>query len=181
MTPDKQLKLIAIVLPEPLASFVREQQKFISETWGCRQALRTPPHITLIPPLKLTDKEILAVESIVYDMSQNHSVFILNINGFDAFKPRVVFIKPDLPEDLKLLQSNLEKGISKRFPGLLENDRDFHPHITLAYRDVTPEKFKEIWKHFRRKEFNTSVKVDRIQILDHTKEGWIKGKSYVLR
>jgi len=63
---------------------------------------------------------------------------------------------------------------------LLENDRAFHPHITLAYRDVTPEKFEEIWKHFRRKEFSTSVEIDQIQILDHIQHVWVEGKSYVL-
>ena len=180
MTPDKQLKLIAIVLPEPLASYVREQQVFISETWGCRHALRTPPHITLIQPLKLTAPEYLIVESIVGEITQRQSSFVLNVNGFGAFKPRVIYIKPDLPAELKLLQSNLEKEISKSLPGKLDNDRSFHPHITLAHRDVKMELFPEMWRYFKNKELKLSVPIEEVSILDHTTKGWITNINFAL-
>ena len=95
-----QLKLIAIVLPEPLFSFVREQQKYISDTWGCRHALRTPPHITIMPPLSLSNNEVTILEGIAKDAAKRIESFTLHISGYGAFKPRVVFLQPDLPEEL---------------------------------------------------------------------------------
>src|SRR5687768_2551403 len=92
---ETQLKLVAIVLPEPLFSYVRAEQTYIAETWGPRQSLRTPPHITIIPPLHLLPDEIARLNEIAKEIASANPMFELKVNGFGAFPPRVIFIKPN--------------------------------------------------------------------------------------
>ena len=111
---DTQLKLIAVVLPEPLFSYVKEQQNFIADTWGCCKALRTPPHITLIPPMSLKAEEILILESILSKIAEKNSRFVLDVNEYEAFRPRVVYLNTTLPKELSKLYSDLRNTIEKK-------------------------------------------------------------------
>src|SRR5687767_13566476 len=113
---DTQLKLIAVVLPEPLFSFVKEQQNFIADTWGCCKSLRTPPHITLIPPLSLKMEEIDILESILSTIAVKNNPFVLEVNQYEAFKPRVVYLNTPTPKGLSKLYSELRHTIEKKIP-----------------------------------------------------------------
>jgi 2'-5' RNA ligase len=64
----------------------------------------------------------------------------------------------------------LERGtpqLLRKFP-----DRPYHPHLTLAHRDVTPEQFRPIWNHFKDKSFDASFEVTGFWILNNTTSGW---------
>jgi len=179
---DTQLKLIAIVLPDPLFSLVREEQNFIARTWGCRQALRVPPHITLIPPLSIKEKESKELESIAKEVATHRKPFSIKINGYDTFSPRVIFLKPNFPYELGLLYTELRDAIVPKIPQALSRypDESFHPHITLAYRDLTPDQFKEMWKHYKNKKAKFLIDINQFNILVNTEEGWMIESTYEL-
>lgn len=179
---DKQLKLIAIVLPEPLFSLVREEQNFIAKTWGCRQALRVPPHVTIIPPLSVKEKEVKELESIAKEVAGHRKPFSMKITGYDTFSPRVIFLKPNFPYELGLLYTNLRDAIIPKIPQALNRypDESFHPHITLAYRDLTPDQFKEMWRHYKNKKAKYTIDINQISILVNTEDGWVIESSYEL-
>src|SRR5689334_16324856 len=109
----QNLKLIAILIPDPLAAHVKAEQKYIADHFGPKHALRTPPHITLIPPLEVSDEEIKKIISIGKEISTQMQSFTLELNGFGAFNPRVVFIKvienKILNNLYRLWRENLEK------------------------------------------------------------------------
>jgi 2'-5' RNA ligase len=179
---DKQLKLIAIVLPEPLFSMVREEQNFIAKTWGCRQALRVPPHITLIPPLSVKEKESKEIESVTKEVAAHRKPFTMKITGYDTFSPRVIFLKPNFPYELGLLYNSLRDSIIPKIPQALNRypDESFHPHITLAYRDLTPDQFKEMWRHYKNKKAKYLFDVNQISILVNTEDGWVIENTFQL-
>jgi len=180
--PDKQLKLIAIVLPEPLFSFVRDEQNYIASTWGPRQALRVPPHITLIPPLSVGEAESNDLKSIATEVASHRKPFLLKIHGYDTFSPRVIFLKPNLTYELGLLYTNLRDMVLPRIPQAMNRypDESFHPHITLAYRDLTPDQFREMWKYFKPRKAKYSVEINQFSILNNTEEGWVVESTYEL-
>ena len=57
MNQQSQLKLIALLLSETISQQVKKEQLYISKTWGPKHALRTPPHLTIIPPIDVTPGE----------------------------------------------------------------------------------------------------------------------------
>lgn len=179
---NTQLKLIAIVLPEPLFSMVREQQDFIAENWQCLHALRTPPHITIIPPIALTHTEINKVQEIAREIASKSNPFRLSVNEYGAFKPRVIFVKPDVPPGLSDLYNNWREALMKTFPHVLEKypDRPYHPHITLAHRDVDRKRFDEIWKYYKHKKIDMSIEINQFCVLAHSKAGWEIETTYFL-
>ena len=177
-----ELKLIAIVLPEPLFSVVREQQHYIAENWKSMHALRTPPHITIIPPLALTPVEIIKLQEMAREIASKCNPFRLSVNEYGAFKPRVIFMKPDVPPGLSYLFKNWRDALLKTIPHVLEKypDRPYHPHITLAHRDVDRQRFDEMWKYFKNKKIEMSIEINQCCILTHSKEGWQIETTYFL-
>jgi len=51
-------------------------------------------------------------------------------------------------------------------------DRTFIPHITLAYRDVEPEQFREIWNYYKNKQVKVEGEIKSFCLLENTREGW---------
>lgn len=179
---DKKLKLVAIVPPEPLYSFVKEEQNFIAQKWNARQALRTPPHITLIPPISLNEGESEELKRISQEIASKHPSFRLKVNRYDSFNPKVIYLKPSFPHALSVLYTDLLKMILANIPHAMQKYpyESFVPHITLAYRDLDPLRFKEVWKYYKNKKVNFAVDINRISILDNTADGWVISDSYEL-
>lgn len=169
-----QLKLLAIVLPEPAYSFVIEQQNYIASTWGPRHALRTPPHLTLIEPLALSANEITIIESLCSKAAASHTAFHIRVCGYGAFVPRVVFINPIIPTDLIQLQSEMRTKIQEIIPDVLKKyeERTFHPHITVAHRDMNTDQFEMMWGYFENLKLDLEFTIDRFHILGHRSTGW---------
>ena len=179
MQPEN-LKLIAVLIPDPVASVVKAEQQYIADHFGPKHALRTPPHITLIPPLEVKDAEIKKIISIGKEISTQIQSFRLELNGFGAFKPRVVFIKvienKMLNQLYRVWRNNLEKQATHllaRYP-----DRPYHPHLTLAHRDVTPQQFDAIWDWYKEKRFESEIQINSCWMLKNTAKGWEKEMEF---
>ncbi|MGZ5209988.1 MAG: RNA 2',3'-cyclic phosphodiesterase, partial [Kaistella sp.] len=48
----------------------------------------------------------------------------------------------------------------------------FHPHLTVAYRDLTFENFKKAWEEYEKKTFEDSFLVDKICLFKHDSQKW---------
>lgn len=183
--PDSktQLKLVAIVPPEPLFSFIREEQQYIADTWGPKKALRVPPHLTLLPPISVNEAELIVLESILKDAASSHKAFMLRVNGYDAFSPKVIFIKPNYPKALHLLYTDIIDTVIARIPHVMNKypDDTFHPHFTIAYRDLEPDIFRDVWKYFKNKKAKFTVPIQDISIFDKSDVGWTIGKKFALK
>jgi len=96
------------------------------------------------------------------------------LRGFGSFDPRVIFIHVEPSEALETLQRTLRKFCKEEL-GLFNADyRDlpFHPHITVAFRDLKREFYKKAWEEFREKSFTGSFLSDRIWLLKHDGKKW---------
>lgn len=168
------LKLIAILVPEPIRSQVVAEQHHIAIEWGPKHALRTPPHLTIIPPLSVDDKTDEILRDIAITVVQRTTPFNLQLHGYGAFKPRVVFIQPGESDALQDLYRQWRVLLERSTPQLLRKypDRPYHPHLTLAHRDVAPEQFRPMWNHYKDKSFEASFDVSGFWILNNTTSGW---------
>jgi 2'-5' RNA ligase len=56
--------------------------------------------------------------------------------------------------------------------------RPFHPHVTIAFRDLTKENFEQAWQHYSGKPFKESFAANSLSLLKLTGDGWIILKSF---
>jgi 2'-5' RNA ligase len=176
------LRLIAILPPETLSAYVRAEQQRIAETWGPRHALRTPPHITVIPPIEIGDDRIGTLEEIAAQLAPAHATFTLRLRGFGAFAPNVLYIRPVRNIELDELHRDWRRRLEETLPGVLARypDKPYRPHLTLAHRDVAEAQFHAMWAHYGEKRLDISFKVKSFAILDHSRSGWSVRREFTL-
>ena len=177
---EKHLRLLAILPPDPVFSHARQEQERISKTWGPHHALRTPPHVTVIPPLALETSELRLLNAIVEVIAPAIKSFPVALNGYGAFKPRVIFIQPEVSEPLMELYKICYQAVRSKLPHTLDQypDKPFHPHITLAHKDVSRTQFEKMWEYYSMHEYHASFMVDHYSVLRHENEGWKVEKEF---
>lgn len=148
---DKGVKkyFIAIVIPEPLRSEIEAIKLELKERFGLKGALRSPSHITLHRPFEWKQKKEAELISSLQAFARP-AAFSLQVNGFGFFEPRVIFAALEASVELDEFHNRLT-GYAKRELGLLNEAGDlrgFHPHITVAFRDLRKPLFYELQKEF---------------------------------
>ena len=105
------------------------------------------PHITLVGPLRIGDEEILI--DTVNEVCKKYELVKFNLDGFDNFENRVIYVKIKPSEELKKLRSELAEKLEK-FCELSEYDFDknFTFHATLVLKDIS-RKFDKIWEYLQ--------------------------------
>ena len=179
--PKKQhpLFFIAIVPPSPLREIMVEYKEYFRDNYQSKASLNSPPHITLHMPFKYPEKK---VESMLIDLEKvavESAPFEIELNGFSAFKPRVIYADVSQNNELLDLQKRVVDVCRKKLK--LDNanykDRGFHPHITLAFRDLRKPSFMEAWKEFEHKELKGSFLVNSFVLLKHDGKKWQQFKT----
>jgi 2'-5' RNA ligase len=165
---------IAIVPPEPIYEEIDKLKRFGFEKFGTKGALRSPPHITLhMPFLWKAEKENRLIDGLTA-FCKTQAAFDLMTNGFACFAPRVIFIAIGENNLLGDLQRKLVKFCRSEFKLLNANYRElpFHPHITIAFRDLKKAQFIEAWQEFQNKTFHSQFEVRTIALLRHDGSRW---------
>jgi 2'-5' RNA ligase len=172
--------MIAIIPPEPIYSNIIDEQEYIAQTWGPSHGLRTPPHITLIPPLYLTSAEVGLLYGIAGALSGAMHTFQIDLKNYASFKPRVVYIHPAENEHLFTLHGWWRESLLTTMAHVLEKypDRPYNPHLTLAHKDVTHPIFEKMWRHYANKSYQASFLAEHFSILQHEQKGWSEEKKF---
>lgn len=175
----ENLYFIAIVPPEPIYSQALQFKQYCKDQHNSKAALNSPPHITLHMPFKW--KETKEAELIVRleTFTVKQKSFQVKLTDFGAFEPRVIFINVEKDEILTGLQKNL-KRFCKTELNLFNADYKafaYHPHLTLAFRDLKKTEFYKAWEEFRNKKFEAVFTVDSITLLKHDGKTWKEFKS----
>ncbi len=172
------LYFIALIPPQPLKNEVQQIKEEFANTYNVYHALKSPPHITLIPPFKMHEQEISRLSEFLIHFASECSPFNLSLENYAAFKPRVIFIKPILNKNLSELFDGLNERFYESFPVGERSSRLFHPHLTIAFRDLKPNIFNRAWQDFKSKKFYASFSVDRVFLLKHNGKRWEEFKEY---
>lgn len=164
---------IALVAPGKINSRVLKWKNFFKEHYGCTAALKSPAHITLIPPFWM--KEALEADLInsINEFSSTKNKFEIIVKDFAAFIPRVIYVDVVKNEILNKLYGSLADFIyaANKYP-VKKEDRPFHPHVTLATRDLYKKAFYEAMEIFSTKKYEASWLVTGISLLRHNKKNW---------
>ena len=164
---------IAIVAPRSINEEVLRWKHFMRDHFGCQVALRSPAHITLVPPFWVNTSHQPDLEDAIEKFSSSRKGFLVQLHNFDAFKPKVIFLHVEPSEQLNALRADLENFLlSYTMFDFEPGNRDFHPHITIANRDLHKRDFFVAWDHFKNKTYRASFETDGITMMKHNGTQW---------
>jgi 2'-5' RNA ligase len=164
---------IAVVLPQDLDEKVLLWKKYMQEKYRCKVGLKSPAHITIVPPFWLESNMEEALLNDVDILAKDIYPFSLITNDFSAFKPRTIFIAVQKNTELDKLKQKADQHFSdKEHYKIKIETRQFHPHITIATRDLLKKDFYECWPFFETKEFKEEWEATGLSVLRHNKRNW---------
>jgi len=170
------LYFIAILLPDEVAAEINTFKRDFAERFHCRAALKVVPHITLKAPFHLLPAHHEKLVDWFKQLQLPQSPFSVELEHFQVFRKAnpVVFVQPILSLPLDALQQQVIDCFHQHFPEIPidKHEQNFHPHITIAYRDLSPSHFTEAWKEYSTKQYNGSFVVNRISLLQHNGSNW---------
>ncbi len=164
---------IALAAPENINQQVLKWKLWMKENHRCEAALRSPAHITLIPPFWMNPEQESELIHSLTEFSTARDPFPVQLNNFSNFSPRVIFIDVLTTKDLEALKNDLQHFLlsTNRFP-FGKDEHPFHPHITIATRDLYKKDFYEAWEHFKEKKYAAAWVAEGISLLRHNKKNW---------
>ena len=161
---------IAIVLPGELNKKVLKWKNFMHERFGCKVGLKSPAHITLIPPFWMHEEREQELIADINAVSSSTQPFTIAIKNFSAFKPRTIYVDVVMNEKLRSLKAAIDKFFSETDYKIKTEGRPFHPHITIATRDLYKKDFYDAWTLFETKKFQWEA--NALSLLRHNSKNW---------
>lgn len=167
------LLLIALLPDAPLRQRVRGLKEEMQLRFGAAHALKSPAHLTLQMPFRHGDPEGSGLIRHLEAFAKREQGFEVKLSGFDAFPPRVIFIR--------VVDHAPVIGLHARLRAMLLEEagleaaaitRDIHPHMTIATRDLTEPAFLQAWPEFRSRGFEASFGAHSLFLLRHNGRVW---------
>jgi 2'-5' RNA ligase len=167
-----QMYYVAIVCPKKIDEKVFQLKEWMRKQFGCMVALKSPGHITLIPPFWMDEERENELIETLQQFKSNDKPEI-HLKDFSHFGDRVLFIHVNENEQLTQLKEQAETHFIQSFNGVIKKDeRPFNPHVTIANRDVSPSTFVKAWAHFSKEKFEESFIAEEISVLKLNSGRW---------
>jgi len=164
---------IAILTPDEINRQVLEWKNYMLRHFNCRVAMRSPAHITIIPPWHMPESLEQPLIDVMGRAASKSDPFPVNLQNFGAFAPRVIYVRVEPNEPLHQLRSYTEDELLRRNQLPVEPDqRPFHPHITIANRDLRKADFPTAWAHFSNRQYHASFEAQALSLLRLADSGW---------
>ena len=168
-----QRLFIALLPSASIQEEVRQIQYDLRDRYNSQATLKSPPHITLIPPFELSSDPLEPLQIELEKFAKTRSPFTVNLSGFAAFPPRVIYlnVSPNLIlQDLYLdIAATLANNLDIHDP---YDSRPYVPHMTVGFRDLTPDNFELAWAEFRDRQINFEFAAIELTLLKHDNQKW---------
>ncbi len=165
---------LALVPPAEILEKAQEIKLRLREEFGIKYALKSPPHITLKMPFSYNEaKEALLLERLGEHLGAQEP-FRIKLAGVGTFGSRVIFLSVGESEPLLRLQRQL-RVFCKQTLHLTDelSDRNYHPHMTLAFKDLKPGHFSEVLDRVRNQAFEAEYSAGNLVLLKRIDGMWI--------
>ena len=182
MKDREQLYFLAILLPEAISEKITTIKKDFSEQYGPKHALKLLPHITLQKPFQEREKVEALFEQKLNLFASAQFAFDIKITGFGSFRhsrKKVIY--------LQLAHNLLLQQLHRKLMDFLRDDLQleksdsmlqYHPHITIANRDLTKKQFEKAWPDYENRSFTESFRVNNFHLLKHDGKIWKPIQQY---
>lgn len=174
MDKDNYLYFYALIPPKDIQADVTKVKLDFKERFESVHSLKSPPHITLIPPFRYKLASESKLIGTLDDFVSNEITFQQKLQDFGFFPPRVIFINVDKSENLKRLfhRFKIHMDAKLNISSLTRGGIRFSPHMTVAHRDLTKENFNKAKPQYENKHISFEFEVNEINLLKHDGMRW---------
>lgn len=179
---NRKQYFVAIIPPSPVFEEAQQLREYFRDKYGSKAALNSPPHITLhMPFLWHAEKEERLVSKLAGFAKECDPIKVC-LDNFSSFPPRVIFMNVTESDALDALQKKLHRFFKLRLDIFNANYREqpYHPHLTLAFRDLKKAQYHSAWQEFSEKEYKAEFMADKIALLKHSGKHWDVLKEFLL-
>lgn len=166
------LYFIALMPDEKIQKEVTAFKHYCQRHFGAAHALKSPPHITLIPPYRWGAERLGPLRDTLDLFAMGQEPFTLQLQDFGAFAPRVIYVQVGENKQLEALHASLLRKLEEAFDYQDKRAVRFHPHLTIAHRDLSQQAFHQAWPFFSRQQYRRKFYVDRLVLLHHHNHRW---------
>ena len=146
------------------------KRQFASQ-YRSKAGLRSPPHITLFAPFQWQESHESSLIGGLTDFVQQQINFDLVLNGYGAFAPRVVYVQVEDSPILNQVHHQLLDHLASSI-GVQSDQREFRPHLTVAFRDLSPTQFQKAWREFKDRPIRFEFEAKSLALLKHNGRSW---------
>ncbi|MCB2410117.1 2'-5' RNA ligase family protein [Hymenobacter lucidus] len=172
--------LVAILPPEPVFSEVWALKQEVHQLTGSRNAVRLPPHITLIPPLRQPNAFEAELRASLADFAATQRSFTIGLRDFKWFDNRTLFVHVAQPEAVQAFHAALTAWCAAHLPQIPRETRPFTPHMTLATRDLPASAVPGLKADFARRHYEATFDVQRLVLFRHDGQQWQPVQEFLL-
>jgi 2'-5' RNA ligase len=171
-----------ILLENEYYNYVRQLQLKISQLFHAKETLKLEPHITI--KYAFTISNLQSVENYFKELTNQIKPFEIKIKSIESFDVNVVFISIEKNNTLTNLHLKILNDLKQRFsirPAEYEG-KNFHFHITLAYKDIDNKTFKKIKDKLKneKSQFTFTLHKLGIYLRPDPNENWFLYKTFLL-
>lgn len=175
--PADSLYFIALIPHDTVANEVTGFKNDFALNYNSSKALRTMPHITLKAPFKLTTKEHNGLLKWFENIRPSVDNFMVELEDFGSFENKdnpVIYVKPIMSPALERLQKAILTSFENTYPHITIalTERRFHPHMTIAFRDLSPEQYERAIDVYQHKKYSAAFRAESFYLLQHDGEKW---------
>ena len=173
MSGQKNLYFIAIVPNLNVRGLIKALKEEMKGRFNAKHALKSPAHITLQMPFKRSqDFEVTLVNTLKAFANQQQA-FLTELSGFGCFSPKVLFVKVNDHKPIEIMCRHLKKALSDTLDFKADKiTSKFHPHMTIATRDLSKSEFNKAWPEYEKRKFSSSFCANGISLLKHNGKHW---------
>ncbi len=170
---SKQLYYIAIVCPDDINEAILIHKHWMREHFGCKAALKSPAHITLIPSFLMEARQEEDLVETLEAFQFPEASLDLTLHNFDHFGTGVIFSHVVSSGTLARLKTALEEHLIQHPDlGIRQEVRTFHAHVTVANRDLQEADFPAAWEHFNQLSYDASFQATGFALLQLEGAKW---------
>ena len=164
---------IGLLLPPAFESQINMLKQGISAQFQVKFALQSPAHLTLKMPFRYKEAKERELGLRLTALLETQAPFQLQLAGIGHFGRRNIHQQVAPSESLVQLQTTL-RSFCKRSLHLVEelSDRNFQPHVTLAYKDLKPTHFEEVLAFARENAGHAVFLVEQAYLLKKVEGRW---------
>lgn len=165
---------MALIPDEGILRQANDIKEVLRQKFGVKYALKSPPHITLKMPFNYKESKEELLTKRLGEFLKEQLPFSVHITGVGSFGNRVIFLDIKKSPALESLQRSM-RSFCKVELNLLEelSDRNYHPHLTVAFKDLKPALFSEMLHEVKSRSVKGEFIAAQVVLLKRIDGRWV--------
>jgi 2'-5' RNA ligase len=164
---------VGILPPPALETQFQTLKQGFADHFQVKYALQAPTHLTLKMPFRYKEGKEKELVLRLTTLVEEQAPLLIQLTDIGHFGRRNIHQQVALSESLLHLQI-LVRSFCKKSLHLVEelSDRNFQPHMTLAYKDLKPIHFEEVLFFAKQNAARGEFMVDQAYLLKKVEGRW---------